>query len=54
MGRISTREAATTMWLPTGRSLMVKPGWLNTGRDAPPHVVLNWFEELERQVPRDN
>ena len=36
---------------PDGRFLMVKPGWLSAGRDAPMHVVLNWFSELERLVP---
>jgi len=39
---------------PDGRFLMIKPGWLSAGRQAPLHIVLNWFEELERLVPTDN
>ena len=38
---------------PDGRFLMIKAGWLSAGREAPLHVVLNWFEELERLVPTD-
>jgi serine/threonine-protein kinase len=33
-----------------GRFLMVKPGWLVADRQAPLHVVLGWFGELERRV----
>ncbi|MCI0584711.1 MAG: hypothetical protein L0227_17785, partial [Chloroflexi bacterium] len=35
---------------PDGRFLMVKPGWLNADRQAPLHVVLGWFDELDRRV----
>ena len=37
------------------RFLMLKP--VNTAETSEPtqfHVVLNWFEELERLVPTDN
>ena len=36
---------------PDGRFLMIKPGWLSTGREVPLNVVLNWFEELKQRVP---
>jgi hypothetical protein len=36
---------------PDGRFLMIKPGWLSAGHDAPLHVVLNWFDELQRLAP---
>jgi serine/threonine-protein kinase len=34
-----------------GRFLLIKPGWLSDERQVPLRVVLNWFEELEREVP---
>jgi serine/threonine-protein kinase len=33
-----------------GRFLMIKPGWLAADRQAPLHVVLGWFGELDRRV----
>ncbi len=38
---------------PDGRFLMIKPGWLSAGREAPLRIVFNWFEELKRLVPTD-
>jgi hypothetical protein len=38
---------------PDGRFLMIKPGWLSAGHDAPLNVVLNWHEELTRALPDD-
>jgi serine/threonine-protein kinase len=36
---------------PDGRFLLIKPGWLSAGRDAPLYVVLNWLQELKQRVP---
>ena len=36
---------------PDGRFLMLKPGWLSTGQEAPLNVVLNWDQELLERVP---